>query len=125
MLTKFKRVLLSCLFAVCAWFVTTPSAFAEGATIDTGDTAWILVSAALVFFMTPGLAFFYGGLVRKKNILSVLMQCFMIVCLISIQWVLIGYTLSFGPDIKGLIGGLSWLGLNGVGPEPNADYSAT
>lgn len=125
MLMKFKRALLSCLFAVCAWLIATPSAFAEGATIDTGDTAWILVSAALVFFMTPGLAFFYGGLVRKKNILSVLMQCFMIVCLITIQWVLIGYTLSFGPDIKGLIGGLSWLGLNGVGPEPNADYSAT
>lgn len=93
--------------------------------MNTGDTAWVLVSAALVLLMTPGLAFFYGGLVRRKNILSVLMQCFMFMCLITLQWVVIGYTLSFGPDIKGLIGGLNWVGLKGVGQEPNADYSAT
>ncbi len=98
---------------------------AEGPTIDTGDTAWILVSAALVLLMTPGLAFFYGGLVRKKNFLSILMQCFMLMCLISLQWVLFGYSLSFGPDIKGLIGGLNWAGLAGVGLQPYADYSAT
>ncbi len=93
--------------------------------INSGDTAWVLVSAALVLFMTPGLAFFYGGLVRKKNILSVLMQCFIVLCIISIQWVLIGYTLSFGPDVKGFIGNLSWLGLAGVGADPNPDYAAT
>lgn len=93
--------------------------------MNTGDTAWVLVSAALVLLMTPGLAFFYGGLVRRKNILSVLMQCFMFMCLITLQWVVIGYTLSFGPDIKGLIGGLDWVGLKGVGQDPNADYSAT
>jgi len=99
--------------------------------INTGDTAWILVSAALVLFMTPGLAFFYGGLVRKKNILSILMQCFMMICLVTVQWVLFGYSLAFGPDvtfgadIKGLIGSLAWAGLAGVGAAPNADYAGT
>jgi len=93
--------------------------------INTGDTAWVLLSAALVFLMTPGLAFFYGGLVRKKNMLSVLMQCFMLMCIITLQWVIFGYSLSFGPDIKGLIGSLSWAGLHGVGVTPFADYSAT
>lgn len=101
-------------------------AFAQGAlTADTGDTAWVLTSAALVLLMTPGLAFFYGGLVRKKNMLSVLMQCFFLMCLITLQWVIVGYSLSFGPDINGLIGSLSWAGLNGVGQAPYADYSAT
>jgi Amt family ammonium transporter len=75
--------------------------------------------------MTPGLAFFYGGLVRKKNMLSVLMQCFMLMCIITLQWVLFGYSLSFGPDMKGMIGSLSWAGLHGVGMEPFAGYSAT
>ena len=93
--------------------------------INTGDTAWVLLSAALVFLMTPGLAFFYGGLVRKKNMLSVLMQCFMLMCIITLQWVIFGYSLSFGPDIKGMIGSLSWAGLHGVGITPFADYSAT
>ncbi len=93
--------------------------------INTGDTAWILVSAALVLFMTPGLAFFYGGLVRRKNILSILMQCFMMICLVTVQWVVIGYSLSFGPDVKGWIGSLAWAGLAGVGAVPNADYAAT
>ncbi len=93
--------------------------------MNTGDTAWVLTSVALVLLMTPGLAFFYGGLVRRKNILSILMQCFMMICLITIQWVVIGYSLSFGPDIKGLIGSLDWMGLKGVGQEPNADYAAT
>jgi len=93
--------------------------------INTGDTAWVLLSAALVFLMTPGLAFFYGGLVRKKNMLSVLMQCFMLMCIITLQWVVFGYSLSFGPDIKGIIGSLSWAGLHGVGIAPFAAYSAT
>ncbi len=94
--------------------------------IDTGDTSWLLISSALVLMMTiPGLALFYGGLVRKKNVLSVLMQCFMITCLISVQWVLWGYSLSFGPDIKSFIGSLDWAGLKGVGLDPNPDYAAT
>ena len=78
--------------------------------INTGDTAWVLASAALVMLMTPALGFFYGGLVRKKNVLATIMHSFFILCLISVQWVLWGYTLAFGPDIGGLIGGLDWLG---------------
>jgi Amt family ammonium transporter len=93
--------------------------------VDAGDTSWLLISTALVMLMTPGLAFFYGGLVRKKNVLSILMQCFMILCIISLQWVLGGYSLSFGPDLGGIIGGLDWLGLSGVGQSPNADYAGT
>lgn len=93
--------------------------------IDTGDTAWILISTALVFLMTPGLALFYGGLVRKKNILSTTMHSYVAILIVSIQWIVIGYSLSFGPDIKGIIGNLSWLGLNGVGVDPNPDYAAT
>jgi Amt family ammonium transporter len=84
------------------------------------DTVWVLLSTALVMFMTPGLAFFYGGLVRRKNVLSILMQCFMMLCLISLQWVFYGYSLSFGPDLAGLIGSLDWTGLNTVGMIPSA-----
>ncbi len=91
---------------------------------DTGDTAWILMSAALVMLMTPGLALFYGGLVRRKNTLSVLMQCFMALCLISLQWFLVGYSLSFGPDFGGFIGHSEWFGLKGVGLEPS-NYAPT
>ncbi len=101
------------------------AADAAAPVINAGDTAWVLISAGLVFLMTPGLAFFYGGLVRKKNMLSILMQCFMLMCIMTLQWVVIGYSLSFGPDIKGMIGSLSWAGLHGVGLEPFADYSAT
>jgi len=94
--------------------------------IDTGDTTWVLVSTAMVLAMTaPGLALFYGGMVRSKNALGTIMQSFIILCLISVQWVLWGYSLAFGPDKGHLIGGLEWLGLNGVGLEPNADYAAT
>jgi len=92
--------------------------------VNSGDTAFVLVSAALVMFMTPGLAFFYGGMVRRKNILSVLMQCFVILCVLSIQWVLFGYSLSFAPG-QGFWGGLKWFALNGVGLEPYADYAGT
>ncbi|MEK7237252.1 MAG: ammonium transporter [Nitrospirota bacterium] len=94
--------------------------------IDTGDTTWLLVSTAMVLAMTaPGLALFYAGMVRSKNSLSTIMQSFIILCLISLQWVLWGYSLAFGPDKGHLIGGLEWFGLNGVGLEPNADYAAT
>lgn len=94
--------------------------------IDTGDTAWVLTSTALVLAMTaPGLALFYGGMVREKNVLGTIMQSFIVLCLISVQWVLWGYSLAFGPDQGHIIGGLDWLGLNGVGLEPNADYAAT
>ena len=94
--------------------------------IDTGDTAWVLVSTALVLAMTaPGVALFYGGMVRSKNALTTILQSFIILCLISIQWVLWGYSLAFGPDVGHIIGNLDWFGLNGVGTEPNADYAAT
>jgi Amt family ammonium transporter len=94
--------------------------------IDTGDTAWVLVSTALVLAMTaPGVALFYGGMVRSKNALSVILQSFIILCLISVQWVLWGYSLAFGPDVGHIVGSLAWFGLNGVGYEPNPDYAAT
>ncbi len=93
--------------------------------ISAGDTAWMLISTALVMLMTPGLAFFYGGLVRRKNVLSIMMQCLILVGVISIQWVLFGYSLAFGPDHGGIIGGLSWAGLHNVGIIPNADYAGT
>ena len=95
--------------------------------MNTGDTAWVLMSTVLVFAMTiPGLAFFYGGLVRRKNVLSILMQCFIIMCVISLQWVLFGYSLSFAPDTgAGVIGSLKWAGLRFVGGQPNGDYAAT
>ena len=82
--------------------------------VDTGSTAWMLISAALVLFMTPGLALFYAGMVRKKNVLSSTMHSFFAMGLVSIVWAVIGYTLAFGPDKGGVIGGLSFLGLNGV-----------
>jgi ammonium transporter, Amt family len=94
--------------------------------IDSGDTAWVLMSSALVLLMTaPGLALFYGGMVRQKNALGTLMHSFIILALISVQWVLWGYSLAFGPDKGGIIGGLEWVGLRGVGQTPNADYAAT
>ena len=93
--------------------------------IDTGDTTWMLVSTALVMLMTPGLALFYGGMVRQKNVLGTIMQSFVALGIVTVQWVLIGYSLSFGPDIHGMIGNLQWFGLQGVGLEPNPDYAAT
>ncbi|TBR19625.1 ammonium transporter, partial [bacterium] len=80
--------------------------------INGADTVFVLFATTLVMLMTPGLAFFYGGMVRRKNILSVLMQCFVTLCLLSIQWMLFGYSLAFAPG-KGFWGGLSWFGLNG------------
>lgn len=95
--------------------------------INTGDTAWVLASAALVLLMTPGLAFFYGGMVRRKNVLGVLMQCFMLMSIITIQWILFGYSLSFGDGggLNKFIGGFGWFGLNGVGQDPSTSYGTT
>ena len=93
----------------------TPAA----STISAGDTGWILTSSALVLAMTiPGLALFYGGMVRSKNVLSTIMHSFAAVCVVSIVWVLWGYSLAFGPDIGGLVGGMQYFGLAGVGPDP-------
>ena len=93
--------------------------------INGADTAWILISSALVMLMTPALGLFYGGLVRQKNALSTIMHSFFMLAFVSVLWALIGYSLAFGPDIGGLIGGLDWVGLNGVGLEPNTDYAGT
>jgi Amt family ammonium transporter len=110
---------LSLAIIVCA-----SPAFADDAaasTINSGDTAWLLTSAALVMMMTaPGLALFYGGLVNHRNVLSTLMHSFFLLCLISIQWVVVGYSLSFGADHSGLIGGLDFFGFHGVGPDPTS-----
>ena len=94
-------------------------------TINAGDTAWVLISTALVLMMTPALAFFYGGMVRKHNILSTLNLSFIIMGLVGVQWVLYGYSLAFGTDIKGVIGGLNYWGLTGVGADPNLAYAPT
>ncbi len=118
-------------FVSMAWAEEAPAAPEAAAAapaplkVDTGDTAWVLTSAALVLLMTPGLAFFYGGLVRRKNVLSILMQCMMAIGLVSVQWAVFGYSLAFGPDKGGLIGDLSWFMLKGVGLDPFGDYSAT
>ena len=82
--------------------------------VDTGSTAWMLVSTALVLFMTPGLALFYAGMVRSKNVLSSTMHSLFAMGLVSVLWAVIGYTLAFGGDVGGLVGGLSHLGLSGV-----------
>ncbi|MDD1654302.1 MAG: ammonium transporter [Methanomicrobiales archaeon] len=87
--------------------------------LDSGDTAWILAATALVMLMTPGVGFFYGGMVRRKNVISMIALSFIAFALVSIQWVLFGYSLSFGPDVSGFIGGLSLAGLTGVGLDPS------
>ncbi|MBF0466249.1 MAG: ammonium transporter [Nitrospirae bacterium] len=106
--------------------IATTAYAAEGVSqIDKADTAWILVSAAMVLLMTHGLALFYGGMVRKKNVLGTIMHSFIAIAIVSVQWVVIGYSLAFGPDIKGIIGGLDWAFLRGVGLQPNPDYAGT
>jgi ammonium transporter, Amt family len=106
--------------ALVAVLIALPAAAQDAApALNSGDTAWLLTSAALVMLMTaPGLALFYGGLVNHRNFLSTLMHSFFLLCLISVQWMLFGYTLSFGPDRGGLLGGLDFLFFGGVGQEP-------
>ncbi len=124
---NWRRKLLALAGGLTGLLVPLTSAWAQDAPkIDTGDTAWMLVSSALVLMMTaPGLALFYGGLVRSKNALGTIMQSFVLMAVISVQWAVIGYTIAFGPDHGGLIGGLDWIGLVGVGGDPNPDYAAT
>ncbi len=94
--------------------------------ISAADTAWVLLSSALVLAMiVPGLALFYGGLVRSKNVLGTIMHSFVILCVVSLLWILLGYSLAFGPDKRGLIGGLEWAGLSGVGTTPHPTYGPT
>jgi Amt family ammonium transporter len=93
--------------------------------VNSGDTAWILASSALVMLMTPGVALFYGGMVRRKNVLSTIMMSFAALALVGLLWVLYGYSLSFGPDVGGIIGNLDWIGLRQVGQEPSSIYATT
>ena len=93
--------------------------------LDSGDTAWMLAATALVMFMTPGLALFYGGMVRRKNVLGTMMHSFIILCMVSIAWIVYVYSMSFGPSIHGFVGNLDWLGLRGVGAEPSDKYGST
>jgi Amt family ammonium transporter len=93
--------------------------------ISAADTAFILAAAGLVLLMTPGLALFYAGMVRSKNVLGTIMQSFIMISIISLEWVYIGYSMSFGPDVGGIVGDLSWFALNGVTNEPSADYATT
>ncbi len=93
--------------------------------MNTGDTVFVLMSAALVMLMTPGLALFYGGMVRSKNVLGTIMQSFIVLGVITLEWVLWGYSMSFGADHGGIIGGLGWIGLKGVGMLPSPDYGST
>src|SRR5262245_24391989 len=121
---RFSRLVLrgsAKILPVIFLLICTLPAFGSELTpaISAGDTAWLLCSTAMVMLMTaPGLALFYGGLVSHRNILSTLMHSFFMMCLISIQWVLIGYSLSFGTDINGWIGGLNHLVFAGIGTEP-------
>lgn len=113
--------------AVVAPVVETPApeAVAPVPTIDTGDTAFMLICSALVMVMTPGLALFYGGMVRRKNVLGTMMQSFVALGLITVIWIVYGYSLAFGKDVGHVIGNLDWAFLKGVGLEPNPDYSGT
>lgn len=144
---EYRMLLPAFLFIICAFLffarepgtsstisasiqlpAATQTAAAPVSKINSGDTAWVMVATAMVMLMTvPGLAFFYCGLVRRKNVLSILMQCFTIMCILSLHWVIIGYSLAFGPDLygKGLIGGLEWAFLEGVGLEPHNFYATT
>jgi Amt family ammonium transporter len=113
--------------AVTAFLLSSKAAIADSASsrIDTGDTAWVLASSALVMIMTPGLGLFYAGMVRRKNVLGTILQSFIMVGLAGVLWILYGYSLAFGPDIGHFIGSLAWVGLRGVGLTPNTDYAPT
>src|SRR5437868_15016544 len=102
----------------------TPPLLADPAVVSAGDTAWVLTSTALVMVMTVGLAFFYGGLVRPKNALNTMMMSVVALGVIGVQWMLVGYSIAFGPG-NAWLGGLSWLGLHNVGRGPNPAYSAS
>src|SRR4051812_1793971 len=127
------RTLLAIGTGIGVGFLALPAeAWAEEASaaapakIDGADTAFMMICAALVMLMTPGLGLFYGGMVRRKNVLATFQQSFIMLGVVALQWVVIGYSLAFGPDAYGgLVGGLNFVGLNNVGLEPNADYAAT
>src|ERR1044072_8120150 len=103
---------------LATYFAGASSGAFDASAINSGDTAWMLASSALVMIMTPAVGFFYGGMVSSKNVISVLKQSMIILALISVQWVVFGYSLAFGPDVHGIIGNLDLFGLRGVGFAP-------
>lgn len=113
------------MIGIAALLTIPMNAQAIGGKIDTGDTTFVFVAAALVFLMIPGLAFFYGGMARKKNSLNTMMMSFILMSVISLQWVFFGFSLAFGKDFGGIIGGLDFLGFSGVGTTPNNLYAGT
>jgi ammonium transporter, Amt family len=126
----YRKAAICMTVAICGALASAAPAFAEipvPPKINGADTAWVLISSALVLMMTaPGLALFYGGMVRRKNVLSILMHSFILAAMVTVQWVLIGYSIAFSPDHAGLIGGLQWFGLAGVSAtEPYPAYAAT
>src|SRR5262249_16914240 len=102
----------------------SPATTWEVEIMNSGDTAWLIIASALVLLMTPGLAFFYGGLVREADVVNTIKMSFISLAVIALEWALVGYSLSFAVGSP-ILGGTSWIGLSGVGGEPNADYSAT
>lgn len=126
---KKTAIVLTLLGLLIGYLTTKYPIISEGNvdlnSINTGDTAWVLVASALVMLMTPAVGFFYGGMVRSKNVVSVIKHSLVILSLISLQWVILGYSLVFGDDISGLIGGLNFAALKGVGFTPNINYAAT
>ncbi len=125
MISLFRnRIFLITMFWLFVVGGVVPGVYAQdsGGTpqISAGDTSWVLTSSALVLAMiVPGLALFYGGMVRSKNVLSTMMHSFIAICLVSVVWVFWGYSLAFGPDVGGIVGNLDFVGLAGVGPEPS------
>ncbi len=121
---KINFIILSILVILC---VLTASNYQElSSEIDSGDTAWMIVASAFVLLMTPGLSFFYGGMVNKKNIISTMLQSFIALGVISILWVLVGFSLAFGDSIGGIIGNpFTYFAFKNVGSEPNTNFSST
>ncbi len=107
------------------YFASASAGEYDASLINTGDTAWMLVATAMVMLMTPAVGFFYGGMVSAKNVVSVLKQSIIVLALVSVQWVVLGYSLVFGTDVNGVIGNLQFFGLRDVGFAPNADYAST
>lgn len=122
---RFRATLRFCVGLAGLIFITAMPVSAADSRINAGDTAWMLMATALVMLMTPGLGLFYGGMVRRKNVLATILQSFILIGVVGVQWVLFGYSLAFGPDKWHLIGGLEWAGLRNVGLTPNDTYSST
>ena len=121
---KINFFILSIIVIICLYSASNYQELTS--TIDSGDTAWMIVASAFVLLMTPGLSFFYGGMVSKKNIISTMLQSFIALGVISILWVLVGFSLAFGDSIGGIIGNpLTYFAFNNVGLEPNSDFSST